>query len=338
MVADDLGIQYQSYSDRDDIVVEDEFLTVHPGIGHTGSHAFETYHGWFRAIRGPCGAFSYTATLRSWTAQTHTMFPAALKSAVLTMLLGQQRHGTVLSLLPKDTVLQIMEHCDWGWFEGCQQSDEDADEEDEEGEAPPTMEELMCLLPEHRRASIEHSLSIMGEQQQLRAIARLWERYDGQRWRRQQQALASLRLQRQMWQDDAWGVFGADDSSDESRSADAASGSSDSDSDAEAHGRGLMSEPDWVRRYYAPATRDDEDDDAVSAEETSALLSVSAESLLLAAARDLALQQQDQQLSEAPLIVEDLDALQSDEPEPEPEPEPALNPEAAVFVPASATP
>ena len=32
---DDLGIQYQSYG-KDDVVAQDEFITVLPGLGHTG--------------------------------------------------------------------------------------------------------------------------------------------------------------------------------------------------------------------------------------------------------------------------------------------------------------
>ena len=32
---DDLGIQYQSYA-QDDVVAEDEYVRVLPGLGHTG--------------------------------------------------------------------------------------------------------------------------------------------------------------------------------------------------------------------------------------------------------------------------------------------------------------
>jgi hypothetical protein len=322
---DDLGIQYQSYGDEHDIVVEDDFLTVHPGIGHTGSHAFENYHGWFRAIRGPCGAFSYTATLRSWTAQTHRSFPPALKNAVLAMLLGQQRQGTVLSLLPRDTILEIMEWCDWGWFDGAGLAQSDEEDEDDEDEEAPTIEEVLNLLPEHRRASIGRSLSIMGEQQQLRAIARLWERYDGETWRRQQRAAArsATALQQQREQganamDHAWAFFGSDDDEDDdddvslSSSSDDASlrstegefsviGDSDHDSNDDDDGVDAMHEPHWVRRYYvatSSATSDeDEEEEDQEGDEGG---------------------QQSGGGAEVPLIVEDLD----EEPEPEPEPEP----------------
>jgi hypothetical protein len=36
---DDLGIQYQSYG-KDDIVAEDDSITIYPGLGHTGSLCF----------------------------------------------------------------------------------------------------------------------------------------------------------------------------------------------------------------------------------------------------------------------------------------------------------
>ena len=37
---DDLGIQYQSYN-KNDVVAEDDYLRVHPGLGHTGSEPFD---------------------------------------------------------------------------------------------------------------------------------------------------------------------------------------------------------------------------------------------------------------------------------------------------------
>lgn len=43
---DDLGIQYQSYA-QDDVVAEDEYVRVLPGLGHTGSsynYCFSFYY------------------------------------------------------------------------------------------------------------------------------------------------------------------------------------------------------------------------------------------------------------------------------------------------------
>ena len=67
---------------------QDEFLTVVPGIGHTGSEPFENYHGWYRAIRGPCGAVRYDAILRTWTAPTHREFPLALRKLTSSVILS----------------------------------------------------------------------------------------------------------------------------------------------------------------------------------------------------------------------------------------------------------
>ena len=73
------------------------------------------------------------------------------------MLLGQQRAGTILSLLPRDTILLILEWCDWGWFQGAGGEAVEgllSDDDDEEEDVAPTMEEVLMLLPERKRASI----------------------------------------------------------------------------------------------------------------------------------------------------------------------------------------
>ena len=74
----------------------------------------------------------------------------------------------------------------------------------------------------------------MGEQQQLRAIARLWERYDGETWRRQQRAAArsATALQQQREQganamDHAWAFFGSDDDEDDDDDVSLSSSSDD---------------------------------------------------------------------------------------------------------------
>lgn len=41
---DDLGIQYQSYQ-KSAIVAEDSYITLHPGLGHTGSEPFDEQRG-----------------------------------------------------------------------------------------------------------------------------------------------------------------------------------------------------------------------------------------------------------------------------------------------------
>jgi hypothetical protein len=85
---DDLGIQYQSYSKRD-VVAADQFLTIWPGLGHTGSEPFDEVHGWYRAFRALAGMLSYTAEYKGWSPFEHRMFPRALRRAVKALLLCQ---------------------------------------------------------------------------------------------------------------------------------------------------------------------------------------------------------------------------------------------------------
>ncbi len=80
------------------------------------------------------------------------------------MLLGQQRAGTILSLLPRDTILLILEWCDWGWFEGAGGETVEglmSDDDEEEEDVAPTMEEVLMLLPERKRASIGACLRVV---------------------------------------------------------------------------------------------------------------------------------------------------------------------------------
>eukprot|EP01051_Picozoa_sp_SAG22_P015402 SAG22_NODE_2006_length_3154_cov_5.008183_1_plen_516_part_00 len=114
---DDLGIQYQSYGRQDDVVAQDSCLTVLPGIGHTGSEPFEHYHGWFRAIRGPAGTFSYTAERRTWQRASHHEFPRKFKKSIRTVLLCHMAGG--LRNLPLELVFSVLEKCDWTWFDGA---------------------------------------------------------------------------------------------------------------------------------------------------------------------------------------------------------------------------
>ena len=67
---DDLGIQYQSYRGNA-IVAEDDIVQIIPGVGHTGHIPFRS--GWYRGLRGPAGALSYHATLRTWTAMVRAL-------------------------------------------------------------------------------------------------------------------------------------------------------------------------------------------------------------------------------------------------------------------------
>eukprot|EP01035_Chromulina_nebulosa_P025838 gene25838-33757_t len=82
---DDLGIQYQSYH-VGDIVASDEHITLHPGLGHTGSEPFDEVRGWYRSYRGLAGRLTYAVRWKGWTPMTHSIFPKALKKTGIVKL------------------------------------------------------------------------------------------------------------------------------------------------------------------------------------------------------------------------------------------------------------
>jgi len=88
---DDLGIQYQSYPSKDSVVARDDYLTLLPGLGHTGSAPFDDVNGWYRSWRGLAGSVAYRAKWKGWSPMEHRLFPTELKDAVRTMLLCQGR-------------------------------------------------------------------------------------------------------------------------------------------------------------------------------------------------------------------------------------------------------
>eukprot|EP01036_Dinobryon_divergens_P026708 gene26708-35387_t len=134
---DDLGIQYQSYH-VGDIVASDEHITLHPGLGHTGSEPFDEVRGWYRSYRGLAGRLTYAVRWKGWTPMTHSIFPKALKKAVFTMLLCEKcdqpfevvyrgDSGEIavirnrclkgrLSSLPLFVIYNIMEFMHHDWF------------------------------------------------------------------------------------------------------------------------------------------------------------------------------------------------------------------------------
>lgn len=83
---DDLGIQYQSYS-RHDIIAEDDAISIHPGLGHTGSIPFDETHGWYRSFRGLAGSVQYKKRLKGWQLQEHSDYPVVMKDAIKETLL-----------------------------------------------------------------------------------------------------------------------------------------------------------------------------------------------------------------------------------------------------------
>lgn len=140
---DDLGIQYQSYR-KSDIVASDEFIALHPGLGHTGSEPFDDQQGWYRSYRGPAGSIRYCAKWKGWSPFEHAIFPLPLKSAVMTMLLchNRQLQSTVgaegaitsnilytISSLPRYLIYYILEFMHFDWYIECTQDNDPASQE-----------------------------------------------------------------------------------------------------------------------------------------------------------------------------------------------------------------
>jgi hypothetical protein len=90
---DDLGIQYQSYS-QNAVVAQDDFVSILPGLGHTGNEPFDDHHGWYRSYRGLAGTIKYHAKWKGWNCNEHYQFSTPLKDAVMTMLLAEKRSPT----------------------------------------------------------------------------------------------------------------------------------------------------------------------------------------------------------------------------------------------------
>ena len=185
---DDLGIQYQSYYSKDDVVGQDNFLKITPGIGHTGSEPFEHYHGWFRAIRGPCGSFSYTATRRVWDPDRFGDFPWHFRAAVRNLLLCHQKRDCVLSVLPLDLLQRIFRNCDWCWFDAADTIDRDDSSDDDEyaGLKQPSagLNKLMMFYPTSqtaRRASAAETARRRQDRRRADLDRRRQERQQG-RW------------------------------------------------------------------------------------------------------------------------------------------------------------
>jgi hypothetical protein len=108
---DDLGIQYNTHT-KDQIVCENEHIVVTPGLGHAGKRLFDDHDGWYRAYRGPCGGFGYTAAVKGWSIWNHRLFPAPFKQSVKAMLQANYqsiRFHNILRKLPRFLVAYIME-------------------------------------------------------------------------------------------------------------------------------------------------------------------------------------------------------------------------------------
>lgn len=128
----DLGIQYQSYL-KHDCVASDQYLTLFPGLGHTGREPFDVLDGWFRFYRGLAGSMSYQATWKAWSIERHREFLPELQKLVKTMLLCHNRlipgKATYsLSSLPLHLIYYILEFIHYDWFIPDENDEEEIEE------------------------------------------------------------------------------------------------------------------------------------------------------------------------------------------------------------------
>ena len=56
--------------------------------------------GWYRGLRGLCGAVGYTAQRMRWTPHAHAQMPPCMRAGVRAMLLCHKRTGCALGILP----------------------------------------------------------------------------------------------------------------------------------------------------------------------------------------------------------------------------------------------
>lgn len=116
---DDLGIQYQSYREND-IIEENDDISIHPGLGHTGSEPFDDTYGWYRKYRGLAGAISYKRHMKGWMIESHSSFPNIVKKNVVQVLNCQNqcsRDNESIGKLPLFLIYNILEYITWDWFE-----------------------------------------------------------------------------------------------------------------------------------------------------------------------------------------------------------------------------
>jgi hypothetical protein len=111
---DDLGIQYQSYA-ANDVIASDDYITLRPGLGHTGNEPFDDFNGWYRSYRGLSGGVKYHAKWKGWSIPEHIKFPDPLRKAVYTMLLCEKRsfRDPNLVITPSNTPMQKQRKRSW---------------------------------------------------------------------------------------------------------------------------------------------------------------------------------------------------------------------------------
>ena len=107
-----------SAENMQEVTAETAHLRMMPGISHTASAPFDIRpgYGWHRPNRAFCGALDYRHRVRAWSVAEHASFPPAVRTAVATMLCANNRPGCVVSWLPKELLLWMLEGALlWAW-------------------------------------------------------------------------------------------------------------------------------------------------------------------------------------------------------------------------------
>jgi len=111
------------YDNRDsDIVFEDRFVKILPGMAHMDHVAFGNTNpfgrvdrGAFRANRIFVGRLQMGAKYALWNPEVHRRFPPAFQALVRTLLLCSRRPECWLSRVSDEVLFWLINMCRWDW-------------------------------------------------------------------------------------------------------------------------------------------------------------------------------------------------------------------------------
>lgn len=111
------------YDNRNsDIVFEDRFVKILPGMAHMDGSAFGNRNpfgpvgrGAFRSNRIFVGRLQMGAKYALWNPEIHQRFPPAFRSLVRTLLLCSRRSECWLSRVSDEVLFWLLNMCRWDW-------------------------------------------------------------------------------------------------------------------------------------------------------------------------------------------------------------------------------
>lgn len=152
---------------------DDQFLSVLPGRSHVSPEVFGStpIWGWgsaWRDNREFVGKISYGVVYQLWNPDTHLHFGHKFRKSVEAVLACQRRWESPFSMLSDDCIYYILNMCRWDWaddeYKGirrakrqllasikCEDDDEEATNDMEEGTGTKTAEMEVSLLEETMR-------------------------------------------------------------------------------------------------------------------------------------------------------------------------------------------